>query len=102
MSEAQAQGPVASMGQGHTKDLRLESLNQAPQALCPPCPGLSNLVYAGRPRPGRFRIPPEARGAPPLGGCHGDGAVYQLVAARHRRRMELSCEVRDPRWVPRN
>lgn len=91
---------MASMGQGHTKVLSLESVNHGlwPSALCPPCPSPIQLAVQVRQVP----VPPEARGLPPLGGCQGDRAVYQLVAARHRRRMELSCEVRGPMWVPRN
>lgn len=70
-----------------------------------PLLSVPRLVQLGLSRPVQARqvpVPPEARGPPPLGGCHGDGAVYQLVAARHRRQMELSCEVRGPPWVPRN
>lgn len=68
----------------------------------PPCPGLSKPACCGPVQARQVPVPPEARGPLPLGGCQGDGAVYQLVAARHRRRMELSCEVRGQLWVPRN
>ncbi|KAL1776193.1 hypothetical protein HispidOSU_002913 [Sigmodon hispidus] len=82
------QGPVSGI------------VNQGTVALCSPCPGLSNLVCADLSWTGRFRAPPEARGPRPFGGCHGDGAVYQLVAAKHRRRMELSCEIRERKGNP--
>lgn len=50
MAGVQAQGPVASMGQGHTKVLSLESVNH----LCPSA--LRALVqFSLRSRSGRFR-----------------------------------------------
>lgn len=60
MSEAQAQGPVASMGQGHTKDLRLESLNQGLQALGLSVPWLVQLSLR---RPAQARQVPDPTGS---------------------------------------
>lgn len=84
---------------GHTKVLESVNHGLLPSALRPPCPSPIQLAVQVRQVP----VPPEARGPPPLGGCQGDGAVYQLVAARHKEAdgAELRGE-RGPLWVPSN